>query len=216
MNRLEFMSELEKRLAPLSREDREDALNYYEELFDEAGPIDEQKIINDLDSPADIARQILVDNGIAPDGTPEYMVDRNINNGAARQNTTHKQGGFFDGMDEKTKIIVIVALIIITSPLWGGILSGVAGLVFGFLGVLFGLVCAFSVGGVALSVAGIVYLFKAPPIGLVILGISFIILALDILIIFPLLKWGIDLLVKLFRWVIDTLKGLVNKKNSAA
>ena len=38
MKKYEYLSELEKRLSALPAEARRDALNYYEEYFDAAGP----------------------------------------------------------------------------------------------------------------------------------------------------------------------------------
>ncbi|MBR6336638.1 MAG: DUF1700 domain-containing protein, partial [Ruminococcus sp.] len=130
MNRTEFMSALEKRLMPLSAEDREDALRYYDELFDEAGPIDEQKILADLDDPDTIARQILSDNGIDPDGRPEFMIDE-----AVRPQQGGAQGGNqgsiptftenlkkdINNMSDSTRIVLIIAIIVVTFPIWGGI-----------------------------------------------------------------------------------------------
>ena len=221
MNRTEFMSALEKRLSPLNDEDREDALRYYDELFDEAGPVDETKILNDLDDPDTIARQILADNGIDPDGRPQFMIDDVVTPNHSGSNPPPPKGTVeqfkedFGRMNRNTKILLIVALLIVTSPVWGGILSGILGLIFGLMGIIFGLVIAFTAGGVGLVVSGIVYLFKVPPIGLCILGVGLIVIALDILIIFPLLKWSVGLLIKFIKWAVDTIRGLIAKKQQA-
>ena len=229
MNRTEFMSALEKRLMPLNAEDREDALRYYDELFDEAGPIDEQKILDDLDDPDTIARQILTDNGIDPDGRPEFMIDeavrprqQNTQNGY-QQNTQNGQGSFTENlkndvsnMSDSTKIVLVIAIIILTAPLWGGIVGSAFGVLCGLIGIAIGLVAAFTAAGVALTVAGFVYLFKIPPIGLCIIGIGLIVLALDILLIFPFVKWVFSTLIKFIKWLADTIKGLINKRRSAA
>ena len=221
MNRTEFMSALEKRLSPLSKEDRDDALRYYDELFDEAGPIEEQNILDGLDDPDTIARQILSDNGVAPDGRPEFMIDDVItpSKGAGTppppKSTVQQLKEDFSGMNRNTKILLIVALLIVTSPVWGGILSGVLGLIFGLIGIIFGLVVAFSGAAVGLVVSGIIYLFKIPPIGLCILGIGLIVVALDILVIYPMLKWAIGLMIRFIKWAIDTVKGFIAKRSEA-
>ncbi len=229
MNRTEFMSALENRLMPLNEEDREDALRYYDELFDEAGPIDEQKILNELDDPDTIARQILSDNGISPDGRPEFMIDEAVRpqqgGQNANQNTAQNNNGAapsffenlkndFNNMSQSTKIVIIVALILVTSPLWGGVLGTAFGVLMGLIGVAIGLVVTFTAAGVGLTVAGFVYLIKIPPIGLIILGVGLIVIALDILLIFPLVKWAFELLVSLVKWAIDTIKNLVNKSKA--
>ena len=59
MTREQFMQKLEVLLAPLSREERRDALDYYDEYFDAAGPEKEAETIAELGSPEEVARKIL-------------------------------------------------------------------------------------------------------------------------------------------------------------
>ena len=59
MTREQFMQKLEALLAPLSREERRDALDYYDEYFDAAGPEKEAETIAELGSPEEVARKIL-------------------------------------------------------------------------------------------------------------------------------------------------------------
>ncbi len=58
MNRTEYMSRLEELLADISAEDRRDALQYYEDYFDEAGPWNESKVISELGTPETVAQGI--------------------------------------------------------------------------------------------------------------------------------------------------------------
>ena len=44
MKKYEYLSELEKRLSALPADARRDALNYYEEYFDAAGPDNEDAL----------------------------------------------------------------------------------------------------------------------------------------------------------------------------
>ena len=223
MNRIEFMNALEQRLSLLGAEDREDALRYYEELFDEAGPLGEQKILDDLDDVDTIARQILADSGVAPDGRPEFMIDEAVRKDSSSQSGTQQQPKStvdrikqdIGGMSRNTKIALLIAVLVVTSPVWGGVLSGVIGLLLGFISVIFGLVIAFTAAAAGLIISGFVYLFKAPPLGLVILGLGLVVTALDILLIFPLVKWGIELLVKFIRWAVDTIKSFIAKRADA-
>lgn len=222
MNRNEFMSALEQRLSLLNAEDREDALRYYEELFDEAGPLGEQKILDDLDDVDTIARQILADSGVPTDGRPQFMIDEAVRKDNTSQAGAQQRRSTVDqikedigGMSRNTKIALLVALLIVTSPVWGGVLSGALGLLLGLISVIFGLVIAFTAAGAGLIISGFVYLFKAPPLGLVILGLGLVVTALDILLIFPLVKWGINLLVKFIRWAIDTIRNFIAKRAEA-
>ncbi len=50
MTRDEYMKELEYLLQDIQDEDKEDALQYYRDYFDEAGPQKEEEIIDELGS----------------------------------------------------------------------------------------------------------------------------------------------------------------------
>ena len=54
-------------LAPLPEQERQDALNYYEEYFDAAGPEAEDATAAELGDPADAARKILEGEGLMLD-----------------------------------------------------------------------------------------------------------------------------------------------------
>ena len=61
MNRADYMAALRRALSVLPEEERANALRYYEEYFDDAGPENEAKAIEELGEPAKIAAQILAD-----------------------------------------------------------------------------------------------------------------------------------------------------------
>lgn len=58
MGRVEFLTELSGLLQDIPQEEREEALQYYADYFDEAGPEREQECIMELGSPAKVAVQI--------------------------------------------------------------------------------------------------------------------------------------------------------------
>ena len=64
MKKYEYLSELEKRLFALPADARRDALNYYEEYFDAAGPDNEDATADELCDPAEAARKILESEGL--------------------------------------------------------------------------------------------------------------------------------------------------------
>lgn len=67
MKKYEYLSELEKRLSALPEAERRDALNYYEEYFDAAGPDKEAATAAELGDPAEAARKILEGEGLTLD-----------------------------------------------------------------------------------------------------------------------------------------------------
>lgn len=59
MTRTAFLAALEQLLAPLPEAERKDALSYYEDYLDAAGPENEARTIAELGSPEEVARKIL-------------------------------------------------------------------------------------------------------------------------------------------------------------
>lgn len=58
MNRTEYMRQLESLLQNISATEREEALQYYNEYFNDAGPENEQNVIEALGNPAKVAENI--------------------------------------------------------------------------------------------------------------------------------------------------------------
>lgn len=59
MNKQEYLSELESHLASLSEEERTNAIQFYEEYFEDAGPENEQQVISELGKPFALAKSII-------------------------------------------------------------------------------------------------------------------------------------------------------------
>ncbi|MGN0675674.1 MAG: DUF1700 domain-containing protein [Oscillospiraceae bacterium] len=59
MTRAEYLAELDSHLISLPKEERDMAVRFYEEYFDEAGPENEQAVIADLGKPFALARSII-------------------------------------------------------------------------------------------------------------------------------------------------------------
>lgn len=58
MNRKEFIDKLRREISKLPQDEIDAAIEYYEEYFDEAGPENEQEILERLGSPKKVAAQI--------------------------------------------------------------------------------------------------------------------------------------------------------------
>ena len=59
MNKNEFMESLKEKLLGLNQEDREDAINYYWEYFEEAGFGEESDVTKNVGNPDDVAAKII-------------------------------------------------------------------------------------------------------------------------------------------------------------
>lgn len=71
MNRREFMEQLKKRLRKLPYDEAKEAIDYYEQYFDDAGAENEQTVLTELGSPANVAAQIIADFAIKSGDTEE-------------------------------------------------------------------------------------------------------------------------------------------------
>ena len=58
MNREQFLDELEKLLQDIDSIERDEALNYYRDYFEDAGSEHEQEVIDELGTPEKVAQTI--------------------------------------------------------------------------------------------------------------------------------------------------------------
>lgn len=185
MNRVEFMNELEKLLKSIPEEERKDALEYYENYFDEAGPEREAEVIRELVSPQHVAQTIL-------DSMESFA-----GSGDTRQNTKEcgEKGGNYD-YDRSTvpptnnkygslEILLMVLIAIMAAPF----VFSLAGVVLGVIAAAFGMVIGFSIAGVSVIAAAVAaFVSGVPGIGFVLLGVAFLLLCFVCLLI-PLDMW---------------------------
>lgn len=61
MNKNMFIKELRKKLKRLPQEEIDNAISYYSEYFEDAGVENEQHVLKELDSPSNIASELLAD-----------------------------------------------------------------------------------------------------------------------------------------------------------
>lgn len=69
MTKYEYLAKLEKLLAAMPQQERRDALDYYAEYFDAAGPDHEDETAEKLGDPETVARKILEGEGMAGEET---------------------------------------------------------------------------------------------------------------------------------------------------
>lgn len=156
------MEELRLRLAVLSAEERSDALQFYEEYFEDAGPENEQAVIAELGSPATVAERILSGEGKAtvwrngresynsqntagPGNDPQdFRGYRDYTYRNAQQNT-----GSYNAYSPPKKsngwMILAIVLLVISSPVWLTVLAvalvALLGVLLAVAGVLLSVIC---------------------------------------------------------------------------
>ena len=197
MNRVEFMEQLEQLLQDLPANDREDAITYYNDYFDEAGQENEAQVIRELGSPGKVAAIIKAD----------------LESGEAQEEQKKETpGARYQAPKKKNNLpwALIIVLIIFASPIILGVGGGLIGTVVGVFTAIVGCIAALLACGVALVFAGIVLfifgivrMFVNTLEALVTIGIGSLMIA-----------FGLVLLVLFFwivcRWIPALFRGCIN------
>ena len=156
MNREEFLSQLESLLMNIPESDRLDAIAYYKDYFDDAGIENEQNVIRELGSPEKVAETIKgnLDNSYYESPNEEHLYKKYNN----PQNTNETQTTQGMPTSDKKKIpwVLIIIILILTFPIWIGIVAGLFGALVGVLGTMLGVICALFGSGFGLVIGGIV------------------------------------------------------------
>ena len=226
MSKKEFMEELQILLGELPVEEREEALQYYESYFEEAGAEQEQTVLDELGSAGRIAAQILRDYRMENQGgiyteqgyrEKESETQTPVRFTGSEQKTEKQTSGSTDGsgititkkgMSGGT-LVVVILLAILTFPIWISILATAFGLLMGLFGASIGITVGFGVGGIGCIVGGVVAIaigimksFTIPVVGAGLLSIGLVIFGVGCLMIA-----AVGGIIKLTIWVV---KGLTN------
>lgn len=186
MTRDEFIQELDQRLKRLSADEKQDAIEYYHEYFEEAGPEKEQQVIAELGTPKQLAAQILA----------QVAVRRSTEDPQNGKKSFHAVwmsiGAIFAA---PIAVPVALALAIVA-------IAVVISLIALFIS-FFAVSLALAVTGLFVLVGGISLLSSALPTGLLALGMALASSGLSMLIFVPTLL--------LSRACFRGIAGLVNK-----
>lgn len=216
MNREQFMRELEQLLKDLPSGEREEAIQYYNDYFDDAGAENEDRVIRELGSPAQVARTIR--EGMSENG--EYT-ERGYEDARFRDSQQVSAGNRASSMElprplrgaNPWKFLAILLLCLLLFPIVVPLfitLLIVAGAV--LLGV-FGVMAGTAVAAVALPIAGIILiglaiynLFLVPGTGIALGGIGCLLLSAGILV-FLITVWIMKALIPfLIRSIVSILR----------
>lgn len=201
MSRKEFMAQLELLLMDISQEERIEALAFYNSYFEDAGPGNEAKIIQELESPEKVARVIKADigQGEEKEYTETGYEDTRFHeqeevgmptgsrgtSGSTADFKEKPKGNPQQAPDDNTRTVLLVLAIVVavvTCPAWGGLIIGVIGTVIGILVAAAAVVFALYVAGVVLFGVGCGAFFAADiAVGLGLCGAGMFVLALAIL-----------------------------------
>ncbi len=199
MNKEEFLKRLEELLQDIDAIEREEALNYYRDYFEDAGVEHEQEIIHELESPEKVAQTIKEGLGIFEENTD------------CSNNEIHQYN------EKNTRILKgIIALLIVLLIL--PTVGGIGGLIVGAIGLFIGIVCVGIFGTFGLLCAVVALTVVATRLfvdgliagSLICLGIGLLLVSLSYLtslMTVSLFKY----LPQAFRAMIDLGKNIYNK-----
>ena len=204
MSKQEFLNRLEYLLRDIPQSERREAMEYYRSYFEDAGPENEAKIIEELGSPQEVAASIK--KNLFGEDYEEFEFEE-------------KQG---QTASKTRRNILIAVLIVLTFPLWVGVAGTLFGILVAGFFVLFGLALAavaiagaFLVAGFALLGVGIAKLFTGfPAIGLIVVAISMFMLAIAVLGIIVIVWVAGSVLPKALRAVVRLCKKPFQKRGA--
>lgn len=183
MNRIEFMKQLESLLQNISPTEREEALQYYNDYFNDAGEENEQAVIEALGNPAKVAENIKRDIYGAGYGDAAYQKPQSqeravaeYHQPAAGMQQIKTEQPQKEGMPAWAIVLMVLGLIVI-SPVVLGVGSGVLGILAGVIITWFALILGFGIVAIALfaallvlMVTGVMCLGADPLVGVAMFG----------------------------------------------
>ncbi|WP_417025716.1 DUF1700 domain-containing protein [Candidatus Allofournierella excrementavium] len=236
MTREEFLRRLNELLSDVTDEERAEAIRFYEEYLDDAGPEQEAQVLAELGSPEKVAAIIRANvhgsrvqqetaaqeaqaAGPAGSGAPPAS---SAAAGASIPLPPYARPGAVPpappckGMSDRTILLIILAVVLF--PLWIGLAGTVFGILMGLVGAAFG----FFFGGVG-TVIGIVTVLVANtpaafgagiPVGLFMVGLCLLGLALGIALIAAAVWRVAWLLPACWRLILRAWRALTGKKEA--
>ena len=205
MNKQQFLAELKQLLGDIPADERDEALSYYNDYFEDAGENNEESIVAELESPEKIAFMIkagLRDSDkslgeFTEAGFKTYYND-DKDELANKIPSSDDRGFGRSSMKGSTSILMIILFILalpVIVPVFFGILGALIGVTCGIMGAIIAIAAS---GAVAIAV-GILCLivglpgFAVPAAGLLVTGIGLAAIGIGIL----LATFGIWVIAKL-------------------
>lgn len=244
MRREEFLRQLEMLLSDISAEERADAMEFYRSYFEDAGIGNEERILEELGSPENVAEIIKRDLGMVAvretaggngtydetkhtytyhNGRSEYQQSEyqqsKYQQSQSGGYTMYNDSSYADDENAKRRkkyLIIGIIIAVFTFPFWIGIVSGLFGIIFGASIALIASTFAMFVVGLAFVGVGIPMIAGiSGAAGVAFIGAGLIILAIAIL----LLNACVWIFGKFFPWAITGIVALCKKtfqKNKGA
>lgn len=208
MNREEYMRRLEEALTDITPFEKEEAIQYYNDYFDDAGVENEEEVMNSLGTPEKLAETIKKEQTDAQESVDEIL-----------ETTVQEE-------DKKNKlsggtIALIVVLAILASPFIVAAVVSVLGAVIGIIAGIFSAIAA--LGSIFLAFIGIVIASMVSAIavgaisplgalvfagfGIMMIGISIFLLMAIVWLFGIAVPWVVKQIIKLWKKIFDKKGG---------
>lgn len=200
MNRMEFMSRLEQLLQEISESEREAAMTYYRDYFEDAGVENEQEVIDALGSPERVADTIkaglggkVIDGEYTETGYKqepgEHREETALSKGGSEAKQTRGKKDYSKQRpNENTllKVILYVLLAVLLSPVWMPLAGALCGIVVAVAAIILTIAllvlllpaiavitgAAVAVSGLLVFIVGLFKLVVAPAAAIGFIGIG--------------------------------------------
>lgn len=206
MNRREFMKSLREQLSDMLEDERNEALEYYEDYLDEAGINEDDIVPESLGTPEKIVENIKksIQN---PD--EDFIREENVQNPPAVSVIKKKISGL-----SNTEWILIIIIAVLTSPVWGSAVIGAGGVLIGIVAGIIGIFVGFGAagigmiaGGVACVVAGVITFPAAVGNGLLLCGVGAFLAGIGLLVTVGM----INAMIIFVKWIMKICKKVYQK-----
>ncbi len=186
MKRKEFMERLEILLNDVQEDEREEALCFYNDYFDDAGEENEDEVIRELESPEKVVAMIkaglLEKENLSGEYSERGYKDQRFESSYPLDSkiVEEKKNGRQYGRGDMGKLILIVLLGVFLSPLVfaaaGSLLGGLVTVILTVAGIVLGgaiLAVVLLLTGCIIFGIGIVSIFAEPFSGILLIGAGF-------------------------------------------
>lgn len=187
MNKTEYLNELSKYLKKLPKSDYEDAMNHFEESFDEVGEEGEEELMKEFGSPRKLASEI---------------ISKLLSEEMRMENVTREETGDEDDEDREdeskiartgkkknrlSKVFLLLILAILAAPIGLPLTIAAFALLFSFvivsISLLFAIVCSIFTGifiGVKMIIVSFFLIPKLMSAGILLLGMGLTIISIGL------------------------------------
>lgn len=232
MNREQFIAQLARLLQDLPPAERQEAIRYYQEYFDDAGEENEDAVIQELGSPGKVAASIKAnlqyggstfganDTDMENTGTESQTKDAD-----GWQNSSTQSPYAMQARKPKRGVggwALLIIILVFASPVLLGVGGGALGIFIGILTTVFALWISFFTvaigmigGGIAVLIKGIFHVISSPAAGLVSMGGGLICIALGILCAVFFLWFTFQLCPRVLRTTLNFISRIVHKGKEA-